>query len=240
MSRMNDLPLLAVETPGPPSLAGGGAGRRVLVVEDEMVVAMDIQDRLEMLGYQVAGHTDSGEESILMTEQTRPDLVLMDIGLRGGVDGIEAAREIRQRFHRPVVFLTAYSEEATLQRAKVVGPFGYFLKPFEDRQLKLAIEMALYKHQAEMEIHRLHQVHEVLTHVNQAIVRSHSREELFRLVCRAMVQQGGFRLAWIGWLDTAPARSGRSPNGASPRTTWRNVFSSRMTIRKGAAPPAWP
>jgi len=166
-----------------------------------MVVAMDLQDRLESLGYQVAGHTGSGEESLELVEQLRPDLVLMDIRLQGDMDGIAAARVIRDRFHRPVVFLTAYSEEATLQRAKLVQPFGYLLKPFEDRELKTAIEMALFKHQAELEIRRLSQLYAVLSHVNQSVARARSQAELFPQVCRAIVNQGEFNFAWIGWLD---------------------------------------
>ncbi|MFH0726441.1 MAG: response regulator [Pseudomonadota bacterium] len=122
---------------------------RILIVEDETIVALDIKDRLTEMGYEVTGMAGRGEEALALAAATRPDLVLMDIRLKGGMDGIAAAAEIRQRWRIPVIFLTAFSEEHTLQRAKVSEPFGYIIKPFEDREIQSAIEMGLYKHQAE-------------------------------------------------------------------------------------------
>jgi len=122
---------------------------RILVVEDETIVSLDVQARLTDLGYEVAGVADRGEEALALAERERPDLVLMDIRLKGAMDGIAAAEEIRRRWNLPVVYLTAFSEESTLQRAKVTEPFGYILKPFEDREIQSVIEMALFKHQAE-------------------------------------------------------------------------------------------
>jgi PAS domain S-box-containing protein len=125
---------------------------RILIVEDEGVVALEIQDRLDSLGYGVIGVAASGERAIQLAAQHRPDLVLMDIILRGDMDGIEAAHQIQQKSNIPVVYLTAHSDEATLQRAKVTTPFGYVIKPFEERDLHVAIEMALYKHQIDQEL----------------------------------------------------------------------------------------
>ncbi len=122
---------------------------RVLIVEDETIVALDIQDRLTELGYEVTGMTGRGEEALALASSTHPDLVLMDIHLKGKMDGIATADEIRQHCHIPIIYLTAYSDESTLQRAKITEPFGYIIKPFEDREIQSAIEMALYKHQAE-------------------------------------------------------------------------------------------
>jgi PAS domain S-box-containing protein len=124
-------------------------GVRILIAEDDRVVARDIAEHLVGLGYAVAGVTHSGEESVRLAEELRPELVLMDIRLEGPTDGIEAAQRIRDRSQLPVVFLTAYADEETLRRAKVTEPFGYVLKPFEDRELRTVIEMALYKHEAE-------------------------------------------------------------------------------------------
>lgn len=121
----------------------------MLIVEDESIVAADIAISLAQMGYQVVGTTASGEEALILAEQQRPHLVLMDIHLQGELDGIDAALELRERFHLPVVFLSAYGEDDTFQRAKEAEPFGFILKPFEDRELKIVIEMALYKHQAE-------------------------------------------------------------------------------------------
>ena len=173
----------------------------ILVVEDEIIVAADLQVRLKQLGYGSVDRCGSGPQALALAEQRRPDLVLMDIGLRGDMDGIAAAQQLKDRFQIPVIFLTAYSEDATLQRAKLVEPLGYVLKPFEDRELKSVIEIALYRHRAELEIRRLNRLYELLSRVNQAIVRSSSREELLSAVCRAAVEQGKLDLAWIGRHD---------------------------------------
>jgi PAS domain S-box-containing protein len=128
--------------------ANAVASARILVVEDEGIVAEEIRSRLKKLRYEAAV-ASSGEEAIKKAEETRPDLVLMDIRLRGDIDGVEAAQEIRARFDIPVVYVTAYTDEATLQRAKTTEPYGYILKPFEDKELRTSIEVALYKHNIE-------------------------------------------------------------------------------------------
>ena len=125
---------------------------QILIVEDEGIVAEEIQSRLKNRGYEVSAVAVSGEEAIQKAGETRPDLVLMDIKLKGDVDGIEAAKEIRSRFDIPVIYLTAYADEDTVQRAKVTEPFGYILKPFEERELHTSIEMALYKHKMERKL----------------------------------------------------------------------------------------
>lgn len=127
---------------------------RVLVVEDENIVAKDIVQSLKNTGYAVAGMAASGEEAISKAEALKPDLVLMDIMLQGEMDGIEAARRITVELGLPVVYLTAYADADTLARAKVTTPFGYILKPFEDRELHTVIEIALYRHKVEEELRR--------------------------------------------------------------------------------------
>jgi PAS domain S-box-containing protein len=122
---------------------------RVLVVEDDRVVARDIQQQLRRIGHDVVGSTARGEDAVGLALQSRPDLVLMDIRLEGKLDGIEAAAQIRDSCRTPVVFLTAYADDETVQRASLTEPFGYLLKPFEESQLRTVIEMALYKHSAE-------------------------------------------------------------------------------------------
>lgn len=174
---------------------------RVLIVEDEGIVATDIQERLSALGYQSVGWADDAERAIAMAEAQRPDIVLMDIRLPGPRDGIQAAEEIGRRFQIPVVFLTAYSEEATLERAKLAQPFGYILKPFNDRELKSTLEIAFYKHRTEREIRRLNRLLDVLGQVNQATLRLQSREELLPAICSLVVERGAVELAWISWLD---------------------------------------
>jgi CheY-like chemotaxis protein len=122
---------------------------RILVVEDEHIVAMGIKKMLKSLGYQVTGIASTGEDAISKAESTFPDLVLMDIMLKGDIDGIEAAREIIKRFGLPVVYLSAYSDSQILERAKQTGPFGYIVKPFEEKDLHSSIEVALHRHEVE-------------------------------------------------------------------------------------------
>ena len=125
---------------------------QVLIIEDEVIVAENIRTRLLSLGYAVSAVVSSGQEAVQEAAETHPDLVLMDIKLEGDMDGVEAAEQIRARFDIPVVYLTAYANDDTLQRAKITEPFGYILKPFEVRELQTAIELALYKHKMESKL----------------------------------------------------------------------------------------
>jgi signal transduction histidine kinase len=124
--------------------------RTVLIVEDESIVALDLRQRLQTLGYDVVAVVASGEEAIEQVASSQPDLVLMDIKLKGRMDGVEAAEVIRTRFDLPIIFLTAYADKETLDRAKHTRPYGYLVKPFEDRDLRTTVEIALYKHWAEV------------------------------------------------------------------------------------------
>ncbi len=128
------------------------AKARIIVVEDEGIVAMDIEDRANNLGYSVVGIASSGEEAIAMTEKTHPDLILMDIKIKGPMNGIGTSEKIRERFNIPVVYLTAYADGDTVRRAKVTKPFGYLIKPFDDRELHSTIEIALYNHRMEQKL----------------------------------------------------------------------------------------
>ncbi|MBW1946800.1 MAG: response regulator [Deltaproteobacteria bacterium] len=118
---------------------------QILIVEDDGIIAKDIQNTLEGLGYAVAAITSNAEGAIEKAAETQPDLVLMDIMLEGDMDGVEAAEQIRDRFGIPVVYLTAHADEKTLHRAKTTGPYGYILKPFNEMELHTNIEIALYK-----------------------------------------------------------------------------------------------
>lgn len=126
----------------------------ILIVEDESLVAKDIQHSLKKLGYNVVAISNTGEEAVKLAEQHKPDLALMDIMLKGEMSGIDAANEIKEKFNIPVIFLTAYADEATLSKAKVTEPYGYIIKPFKEIDLHTSIEMAIYKHQKESEIRK--------------------------------------------------------------------------------------
>ena len=129
--------------------------RQIMVVEDEEIVAMSLEYSLQALGYDIIGVVSSGEKAVEQAVRTHPDLIIMDIRLAGPMDGIEAAEQIRDCLDVPIIYLTAYVDEDTLARAKVSEPFGYIIKPFEDRDLHVAIEIGLYKHQMERERKRL-------------------------------------------------------------------------------------
>jgi two-component system cell cycle sensor histidine kinase/response regulator CckA len=121
----------------------------IMVVEDERIIAKDIKRCLQDFGYDVPAVVSSGEEALQKIKQHWPDLVLMDIVLDGDIDGIETARQIHNRYDIPIIYLTAYTDEEILRRAKRAEPFGYIIKPFGDRELYSSIEMALYKHKKE-------------------------------------------------------------------------------------------
>ncbi len=125
---------------------------KILVVEDEAIVAKDLQYRLKKFGYTVPAIASSGEEAINIAIEISPDLVLMDIKLKGSMDGIEAAAEIYKRLDIPVIYLTAYADENTLERAKITEPFAYLLKPFKERELQTNIEITLTKHGLERQL----------------------------------------------------------------------------------------
>lgn len=126
--------------------------KNVLVVEDESIVSKDIQYSLKKLGYNVVGAAATGEKAIELAGEKQPDIILMDIMLKGDLTGIEAAAEIKDKYNIPVIFLTAYADENTLAKAKVTEPYAYIIKPFKEIDLHTSIEMALYKHGKELEV----------------------------------------------------------------------------------------
>jgi PAS domain S-box-containing protein len=128
------------------------SGAKVLVVEDEGLVALSLQRKLQSFGYEVPAVVSSGEEAVRQALESEPDLILMDIMLDGGIDGVDAAGRIRSEIDVPIVYLTAYSDHATVERAKATEPFGYLIKPFEERELFTTIEMALCRHTAHKKV----------------------------------------------------------------------------------------
>lgn len=127
---------------------------RILIVEDEQLVADDLRETLENMGYCVPDLVTSGEDAIFKAQSLQPDLVLMDIRLEGEIDGVEASQKIQSSFNIPVVYLTANADRATLERVKASHPFGYILKPFDEKTLSTTIEIALSRHQAEVEMQK--------------------------------------------------------------------------------------
>jgi DNA-binding LytR/AlgR family response regulator len=124
----------------------------VLVVEDESIVSKDIQHSLKKLGYNVVGAASTGERAFELAVSEKPDIILMDIMLKGNINGIETAERVKRELNIPIVYLTAYADEATLAKAKVTEPYGYIIKPFKEVDLHTSIEMALYKYSKEREV----------------------------------------------------------------------------------------
>ena len=125
---------------------------RLLIVEDESLVARDIENMATSQGYEVCGIATSAEQALALASETRPDIILMDVIIRGALDGIAIAEKIWDAYHIPIIYVTAYADEHTLKRAKITEPFGYILKPFDERELKIAIEMAYYKSRMGMKL----------------------------------------------------------------------------------------
>lgn len=147
----------------------------ILVVEDESIVAKDIQSRLRKFGYYVPAIASTGEEAINKVAENHPDLVLMDIRIKGDMDGVEAAKEIHERFNVPIIYLTAYADANTLARAKVTQPFGYILKPFKERELQTTIEITLSRHEMERKLKENEQwLATVLKSIGDAVITTDS------------------------------------------------------------------
>lgn len=139
---MGDAPGVAAES---------AAAVSILLVEDEGIVARDLEETLTRLGYRVAGIASEGTEAIAKARELRPQLVVMDVSLRGEIDGIQAACAIQEQSPVPVIFLTGHSDTETLQRAVLTGPLGYLIKPFQEAELRCAIEVAIHKHRSDLE-----------------------------------------------------------------------------------------
>ncbi len=184
---------------------------KILIVEDEAIIAHDVKMSIENLGYRAQGPFLSAEEAIAFLEdrsQPEPDLVLMDIVLKGDMDGIDAAMAINQRFTIPVIFLTAYLDTKRFERAKSSEPFGYVIKPFEDEQLLTAIETALYRHRLEQRIERLNRLLRSVRTIDQLIVHEKDIQRLLQESCSILANVHEYQLVWIarenGWTSPEP------------------------------------
>jgi len=174
---------------------------KILVVEDERIVAEDIKRSLEALGYKVCSIVSTGEDAVKQAGRYKPDLVLMDIVLKGKMNGIKAANQITSLYHIPVVYLTAYADENTLQRAKITQPYGYIIKPFTDRELYSNIEIALYKSRMERKIEHLNAVLRALCNVSQLTTTEKDRDRLLKGACENLIGTRGYHSAWIVLWD---------------------------------------
>ena len=161
---------------------------RILIVEDERLIAEDIKNTLERIGYNTTVTSAFGVDAFKLVKKKRPDLVLMDIVLKGKMNGIEAAKQIHSQYEIPVVYLTAYADNKTIELAKKTEPFGYIIKPIEQRELHSIIEITLYKKQIEKRLERLNRVLKTIRNVNQLITRESNLDKLTQNACETLLE----------------------------------------------------
>ena len=175
---------------------------KILIVEDERIVAIDLKRRLTKLGYQVTGMAANGQKALALVDQELPNIVLMDIHIQGDIDNVEVATMLQRTHSIPVIYLTAYSEEKTLTRARATKPYGYLLKPFSDRELHIIIQVSIERYQSDI-----------------LLIKN---EQHFRLALEAA------RLGtWETTTDCHEIFMGKSPEGnLEPISDWESFFRS--------------
>ncbi len=177
--------------------------RSILIVEDEQIVATELKEILTIMGYRIVAAVSTGPEALAATEEGQPDLILMDVRIKGAMDGIETAGRIKARWDIPVIYVTAHADQETLRRAKVTGPMGYVLKPFSERELQIAIEMAIYKHGMEKELKEQRQrLSAMLDSIGDAVIATDG-QGLVTLVNPAASALTGFAEAEVLGRDIA-------------------------------------
>jgi len=167
---------------------------RILIVEDEAIIAMEIENQLQSLRYEVTSIVDTGEKAIKRAEEDKPDLILMDIRIKGEMDGIEAAEVIRNKFGIPVIFSTAYLDEERIERAKITMPFGYVLKPIQERDLKVTIEMALYVSKVNVEREKIEEERDRILNLSSDLICIAGTDGYFRYLNPAWENMMGYTI----------------------------------------------
>jgi PAS domain S-box-containing protein len=179
----------------------------VLLVEDEQIMALDLREKLENMGFVVPAVVDSGENAFSMARKIRPDLVLMDILIKGDNDGIETAGKIRKNFNTPIIFLSALSDEVTMQRAKLSDPFAYLIKPFDDRELKFTIETAIHRHRLENQLSARLRYEEGLAKASQWLLADIDPMEAITRTLQYLLTASGVSRVYIFENFAAPTGS---------------------------------
>lgn len=175
--------------------------KKILVVEDDKVIGSDLKLTLTKFGYEVPKIAVSGNEALTIIERSKPDLVLMDIKLKGELNGIDTTRIIQKKFSLPIIYLTAYSDEKTIMDAKTTKPFGYLIKPFDDKELFSTIEMALYRYKLENELKismlKIEELHETALQ----LASSDTREDIYRITIKAAEEILIFPLCYLSVVN---------------------------------------
>ncbi len=224
---------------------------KILIVEDERIIAEDLSQMLRRLGYEVTGIVASGREALKSAAADPPDLAIMDIILRGKMDGIETAQLLKERFGVSAIYLTAYADEKILKRARITSPYGYIIKPFDEKELHTNIEIALERNRTDRLVGRTNLILMAVRDINQLIVREHNRRKLIQTTCKILTHKKSYPRAWIilfddeghptlggqaGWgrkfnLLVEQVEAGIIPECGLKALDQRNVF-----IRQGDAP----
>lgn len=126
--------------------------KRILIVEDEAIIAAEIKSTLELLGYQVVGHAMNGDRALDLFATVQADLILLDISIKGTLTGIDLAKVVREKYKKPFIYITSYADKVTLDLVKSTHPYAYILKPFSENDLKVNVELALYKYESEVKL----------------------------------------------------------------------------------------
>jgi PAS domain S-box-containing protein len=170
---------------------------RILIVEDDAILATHLEDMLIQLGYQVVGMAATGAAAVASALAQQPDAILMDIRLRGEMTGLQVAEELHKQNSFPIIYLTAYTDDMLLDQAKITEAYAYLAKPVRPRELRASLEMALYKHHTEQRLQQLNQVLRAVRDVNQLITREHDAGRLRTEACKILLQARGYRYVSI-------------------------------------------
>lgn len=217
---------------------------RILIVEDERIVAFNLQQRLAHMGYEVPGVAASGAEGLDMIERLAPDLVLMDIHIEGDMDGIDVAAKLMESPTVPVIYLTAYSEDSTLERARKTKPYGYLIKPFSERELHATIQMALERHNAEMALQRNQRLlQQALSAANMGALEMdlHTQEITALGQTRPMLGWGGSGKTTVTDLLEHVADEDRTAFSSHLNRCLKELttISTEFRVRRGDQAPRW-
>jgi PAS domain S-box-containing protein len=187
---------------------------KILIVEDEAIIAQDLKSTLSHLNYQVVGMVNSGEDAITVLEQFEVDVILMDIRIKGSINGIETTEQINKRFDIPVIFLTAYADEKTMEQIKGIDAYGFIVKPASEQTIQGSIDLALFKHrlnlklrEREERLEHLNHVLKAIRNVNKLITKEDDVRHLIQEACNNLIESLGYSRAWIALYDGNPALS---------------------------------
>ena len=201
---------------------------RILIVEDDAILASHLEETLTQFGYAVCGIVATGKSAIKTALEQKPDVVLMDIRLRGSMSGINTAEEIHKHLDTPIIYLTAYTDEALMQKAKITDAYAYLAKPVREQELRASLEMVLYKHKSERRMQHLNHVLRAVRDINQLITREHNPQRILEKACQILARAR----ATINLYGSAcPKEMPSSPSHVPERERTFLTASDRRQIR---------